>query len=100
MIDRKVNIFMVIIFLVAFGCFLGILLLNQAKEKEEVYIQRKPQVTKVIKKNDEVYIDVYNAPCKDNELTECIYIRIYPNKIEELDRNERSETNDSLEKRP
>lgn len=80
------------LFAICVVCFLSLIVIHSIEK--EVYIQEEPQITKNIRKNNDVYIDVYRAPCKDNELIECIYMRIYPSMIEELERDERSKTDD------
>ena len=86
-----------IIAMLFLSIFLGFLtgeVINLTK-KDEVYIQKEPQISRIIDEPDVPYVEIYRAPCKDDELIECIYMRIYPSMVEEIGSYERSQTSDS-----
>jgi hypothetical protein len=78
----------------SFICF-TLAIITRPTEKEEVYIQKEPQLSRLINEPDVPYIEVYRAPCRNDELIECIYMRIYPSATEEIYQYERSQASDS-----
>lgn len=94
---KKINPIYKFILLCLFASFICFMLafIIRSTEKEEVYIQKEPQISRIIDEPDVPYVEIYRAPCKDDELIECIYMRIYPSAIEEIERHERSKASNS-----
>jgi len=90
----KKNYIIAMFFLSSFLCFIALIIIDLTK-KEEVYIEKEPQISRIIDEPDVPYVEIYRAPCRDDELIECVYMRIYPSMVEEIGSYERSKTSDS-----
>lgn len=93
-INKKIiNVLMIFIIVNAI-CLVAFVIYNMIKEKE-VYIEKEPQISRIIDEPDVPYVEIYRAPCRDDELIECVYMRIYPSMVEEIGSYERSKASNS-----